>query len=137
MNRGDAPFRYWRDPLFLMGSAAYAINRVLVPAALQAPWWRGHFADLLLIPVGLPLWLWLERRIGWRRDDGMPRWREIAFVLVAWTVAAELIAPRLFAHATGDGWDGLAYACGAVAAGLLWRLADRSRRRRARPAEGR
>ena len=126
MNRGDAPFQYWRDPLFLMGGAAYAINRVLVPAALQAPWWRGHFADLLLIPVGLPLWLWLERRIGWRRDDGMPRWREIAFVLVAWTVAAELIAPRLFARATGDGWDGLAYAGGAVVAGLLWCRAARA-----------
>ena len=59
----------------------------------------------MLIPVGLPVWLWMERLIGWRRDDRTPRWREIAFVLVTWTVAAELIAPRLFTHATGDGWD--------------------------------
>ena len=120
MSAGGRPFRYWRDSLFLIAGAAYATNRWLVPAAVQAPWWHDHFADLLLIPVGLPVWLWLERRIGWRRDDGMPRWREIAFLLVIWTVAAELIAPRLFLQATGDGWDGAAYAGGAVVAGLLW-----------------
>ena len=84
-----------------------------MPAAAQAPWWHDHFADFLLIPAGLPLWLWLERRIGWRRDDGMPRWREIAFALVTWTVAAELIAPRIFPQATGDAWDAVAYAGGA------------------------
>ena len=105
MKGGSRPFGYWREPLCLWAGAAYAINGWLVPAALQASWWRGHFSDLLLIPVGLPVWLWMERLIGWRRDDRTPRWRDIAFVLVTWTVAAELIAPRLFTRATGDGWD--------------------------------
>jgi hypothetical protein len=50
----------------------------------------------------------------------MPRWREIVFALATWTVAAELIAPRIFPQATADGWDAVAYAGGAVAAGLLW-----------------
>ncbi len=91
-----------------------------MPATAQTPFWSGHFADVLLIPAGLPLWLWLERRIGWRRDDQMPRWREIAFALVTWTVAAEVIAPSLFSQATGDVWDAVAYSGGAVIAGLLW-----------------
>jgi hypothetical protein len=114
-------FRYWRDPCCLAASAAYAANRWLVPAALQAPWWRGHFADLLLIPAALPLWLWLERRLGWRVDDRVPRWREIAFALAAWAVAAEWLAPLLMARATGDAWDVVAYAGGAVLAGAIWR----------------
>ena len=120
MSAGDGHFRYWRDPVFLLAAAAYAINRWLVPAAMQAPWWHDHFADVLLIPTGLPLWLWLERRIGWRRDDHLPRWREIAFVCVTWTVAAELVAPRVFPQATGDGWDAVAYFVGAAVAGLVW-----------------
>jgi membrane-associated PAP2 superfamily phosphatase len=116
-------FGYWRDPVGLVAGTAYAANRWLVPRAWQAPWWRGHFADVLLIPVGLPCWLWLERRIGWRRDDRVPRWREIAFVLITWTIAAELIAPRMFARATADGWDAVAYLGGAIVAGLLWQRA--------------
>ncbi len=128
VNAGDRRFRYWRDPVCLVAVAAYAAHRGLVPAAVQASWWSGHFTDFLLIPAGLPLWLWLERRIGWRRDDRMPRWREIAFVLVTWTIAAELVAPRIFPQATGDGWDALAYAGGAVVAGLSWQRATRFRR---------
>lgn len=127
MNADDRHFGYWRDPVFLIAGAAYAMNRWLAPVVLQAPLWHGHFADVLLIPAGLPLWLWMERRIGWRRDDRMPRWREIGFVLVTWTVAAELIAPRIFPQATGDGWDAVAYAGGAVVAGLLWRRTARCR----------
>jgi len=118
---GDRHFLYWRDPLCLGAAATYVGYRCLIPIAWQTALWSGHFADLLLIPAGLPLWLWLERRIGWRSDDQMPRWCEIAFALVTWTVAAELIAPRMFSQATGDMWDAVAYACGAVIAGLWWR----------------
>ena len=113
-------FRYWRDPCCLAASAAYALNRWLVPAALQAPWWRGHFADLLLIPAALPLWLWLERRLGWRADDRAPRWREVVFAVAVWALAAEGLAPLLFTRATADPWDVAAYLGGALAAGLFW-----------------
>ena len=120
MTGSAARFRYWRDPCCLAAGSAYAANRWLVPLAVQATWWRGHFADLLLIPAGLPLWLWLERRLGWRGDDAMPRWGEIAFLAVTWTVAAELLAPVLFARATPDAWDAAAYAAGALVSGAIW-----------------
>ena len=121
MTVDDSRFRYWRDPICLCAAAAYGINRWLVPDAWQAPWWHGHFADVLMIPVGVPLWLLLERHLGWRDDDRMPRVREIAFLLCTWTVAAELIAPRILTRATGDAWDAVAYAGGALVAGLFWR----------------
>jgi hypothetical protein len=38
-----------------------------------------------------------------------------------WSVAAEWVAPRVFAHAVGDGWDVVAYGAGAmVAIGWWW-----------------
>lgn len=118
---GGQRFGYWRDPVGLAAAAAYALNRWLVPLAWQAAWWRGHFADVLLIPAGLPWWLWLEKGLGWRGHDTPPRWSEIAFLFVVWSAAAELIGPHLFRHATADAWDVVAYAAGAVAAGVLWR----------------
>ena len=120
MRRREKRFLYWRDPVCLIATAAYAINRWLVPAALQAMWWRGHFSDVMFVPVGLPWWLWLERRVGWRRDDDVPRWNEIAFVFVTWTIAAEVLAPRWFVRSTGDVWDAVAYAGGALIVGLVW-----------------
>ena len=133
MTAGGRRFGYWRDPFWLMATAAYAINRWFVPAAWQAPWWHGHFADLLMIPAGLPLWLWLERQLGWRRHDRMPQLHEIAFLLCIWTVAAELIAPRIFTHATGDLWDAVAYAGGALVAGLSWQWLEGLKPRSASP----
>lgn len=113
-------FLYWRDPLCLVSVAAYSVNRWIVPIAWQAPWWRGHFADLLLVPAMLPIWLWFERRIGWRGDDRAPRAGEILFALCIWSVAAELVAPHLFSDATRDIWDVAAYALGALLTGLWW-----------------
>lgn len=43
--------------------------------------------------------------------------------LVVWSVAAEVVGPHLFAHATGDIWDVAAYTAGAVVAGVLWSAA--------------
>lgn len=118
MNR----FRYARDPVCLAACAGYAVNRWLLPPTLQGGFLRNHFADLLLIPAALPLMLWLHRRFGWRPADARPRWSEIALYLVVWSVATELIAPHLFARATGDPWDVAAYAGGALVSGLIWQL---------------
>lgn len=117
---GQRHFGYWRDPACVIACGLYVGYRWLIPALGYAPLWNGHVTDVLLIPAGLPIWLWLERRAGWRRGDRMPMWSDIAFALVVWTVAAEVMAPFLFSRATGDVWDAAAYACGAVVAGLFW-----------------
>lgn len=113
-------FRYLADPLCLLACAAYGANRWLVPLAYKGDFLRGHFNDLLLIPAALPPWLWILRRLGLRPDDAAPRWPEIALTLVLWSIAAEVVAPRLFAHATADLWDVAAYAGGALVAGAVW-----------------
>ena len=120
MTPRDRRFTYWRNPVCVTACATYITYRWLIRAFGFSPAWDGHFTDVLLIPAGLPLWLWLERRLGWRDHDDMPRWREITFALVTWSVAAELIAPGIFRQATGDPWDFVAYAGGAAVAGLLW-----------------
>lgn len=115
-------FRYWRDPWCLGAGGLYLLQRVLMTGIVAMPaWWRGHATDLLLVPVGLPVWLWLERRVGWRRHDGMPTWREALFVLATWTFAAEVAAPLLFSTATADAWDAVAYLAGAAVALTVWR----------------
>lgn len=116
MNR----FRYGRDPLCLAAGAAYAVQRWGLPAGWSGGFARGHLADVLLIPAALPWLLWAQRRLGLRTDDAPPQWSEIALVWAGWSLAAEVVAPRLFAHATGDVWDVAAYAVGGLAAGWWW-----------------
>ena len=116
MNR----FRYALYPLCVLSCAGYAANRWIVPFAWKGWFLRNYFDDTLFIPAALPLMLWLYRRLGLRSGDARPEWSEIIFHLVVWSIAAEVIAPRFFAHAVGDPWDVAAYAAGALVAGLVW-----------------
>lgn len=116
MNR----FRYARDPVCTAACVCYAVNRWLLPLALKGVFLRNYFSDLLLIPAALPLLLWVQQRLGLRPAEARPAWPEILLHLAVWSVAAELIAPHLFARATGDPWDVAAYAGGALLSGLLW-----------------
>lgn len=113
-------FRYARDPLCLAACTGYALNRWLAPLTLSGGFLRNHFADTLLIPAALPLLLWVHQRLGLRPADARPRGSEIVMHVLVWSVAAELIAPMLFARATGDPWDVAAYAVGGLLAGLFW-----------------
>lgn len=113
-------FRYLRDPLFLIGCAAYAINRWLVKPHVHHGFLHSHFDDLWLIPCALPPVLWLHRRLNLRRHDDAPRLPEIAFHLVFWSALFEWFGPRFVPHTTSDPYDVLAYIAGAVAAGIWW-----------------
>lgn len=116
-------FGYARDPLCLAACACYAVNRWLLPLALKGAFLRFYFADTLLIPAALPIMLWVQQRLGLRPAEARPRWSEIIFHVVVWSVTAEVFAPHLFARATGDAWDMAAYAGGALVAGLVWQAA--------------
>lgn len=113
-------FRYALDPLCLLAGTAYGARRWLLPLSLQGPFLRGHFSDLLLIPAALPPWLWVERRLALREHDGPPTLREIALHVAVWSLAAEAVAPLLFARATGDIRDVAAYVVGAALAAWWW-----------------
>ncbi len=113
-------FRYLRDPLFLAGCGVYALNRWLIKPHIHAGFFHSHFNDLWLIPCALPLILWLHRRLGLRSHDNAPQIVEIAAHFVFWSALFEWIGPKFVPHTTGDPLDVMAYAVGAILAGLWW-----------------
>ncbi|MFO1513609.1 MAG: hypothetical protein U1F83_11940 [Verrucomicrobiota bacterium] len=118
-------FGYLRDPLFLLAAGGYAVNRWLLKPLLPSPFLHGHFNDLLLIPAGLPVVLWLQRVVGLRHHDRAPSWSEMMLHLVVWSVICEFVGPHWLHHGTSDVWDVVAYAVGGVAACLWWNRAPK------------
>jgi hypothetical protein len=113
-------FLYCRDPLFLIGCAAYALNRWVLKPHTTNSFLHGYFNDFWLIPCALPPILWLHRRLGLRADDRNPRLSELALHLVFWSVLFEYIGPKIMPHTVGDPLDVLAYTGGAILAGIWW-----------------
>jgi hypothetical protein len=109
-----------RDPLFIVGCAAYAINRWLVKPHVHTGFFHSQFNDCWLIPCALPPVLWLQRQLGLRHHDAAPLLSEISFHLIIWSRLFEWLGPKLIPHTTGDPLDVLAYAAGALVAGLWW-----------------
>ena len=115
-------FRYGLDPLCVAACILYAINRFWFRHFSGIPFFIGQFDDSLLIPCALPPVLWMQRRLGLRDHDRFPDITEIGFHLVVWSAIAEGIAPHFIHRATGDWKDVIAYAIGALVAGIWWRL---------------
>ena len=113
-------FLYLRDPLFLLGCAAYAANRWLIKPHVHTGFFHSYFNDCWLIPCALPPVLWLHRRLGLRRQDEPPQPDEILLHLAFWSLLFEWIGPKLIRSSTGDPLDAVAYAAGALVATLWW-----------------
>jgi len=113
-------FRYGADAVCLAAGAAYGLNRWLVKPAFPGGFVHDHFNDLLLIPAALPLVLWIDRRLGWRRDDRMPTAGEVTLHVVVWSLVCEWIGPHFLHHGTGDFGDVCAYVAGAAVAWAWW-----------------
>lgn len=130
MNKSaEQQFRYLGDPLCLLAAGGYLFGRVwLRPQVAPGTIWHDQFTDFWLIPAALPPVLWLHRQWGLRRHDRPPAWHEILFHLCVWTITAEVIAPAWSSVATADWRDAVAYAAGAVVAGIGWKRVAVSRR---------
>src|SRR5271156_2051362 len=117
-------FRYWRDPVFLISLATYAINRLLIKPNLHhySPLFHGHLNDTLTVPVALPIYLYVYRRIGFRPDDEPPRWWEVALHVAVWVVFFEWFGPAVLPHGVGDPLDDFSMAGGVLAAWALWQF---------------
>ena len=109
-----------RDPVCMGACCLYALNKWVISLSLKGPFLRNHFNDTLLIPAALPLALWVHMQIGIRPADENPKWSEILLHLAVWSVACEVVAPHIFTNATGDPWDIVAYAAGALISGVFW-----------------
>jgi hypothetical protein len=113
-------FLYLRDPLFLVGCVAHAVNRWLVKPHVHTGFFPSHFNDCWLISCALPPVLWLHRRLSLRPHDKAPQISEIILHLVFWSVFFEWIGPKFVPHTTADPLDMIACAAGALVAGLWW-----------------
>ena len=109
-------FRYAAEPLCVTSIALYLVSKVLVLPDWVI-WW---FSDLLFLPAAIPVYLWIERRSGFRNSDFPPTWSELFKIFLIWSFAAEVVAPFLFKQCTGDPLDVVAYAFGGIIAGLSW-----------------
>lgn len=115
-------FAYLRDPLFLVSVGLYGLNQLWWKPSGAPAFFQSWLNDLLLLPAALPVLLRMHRAFGWRQHDGPPTWSEIGLHLVVWAVVAEGVGPLLIPWAVADPWDVLAYAMGALLAGVLWRF---------------
>lgn len=120
------PFRYLRDPLFLLCCALYCLNRFAIKPWLPVTFFHSWFNDTLLIPCALPPLLWLHRRLGLRATDSAPSVGEVLCHLAGWSILFEVIGPRLMPRCVGDPWDVVAYCAGAAVAYCWWRVTERS-----------
>jgi len=118
-------FGYIRDPLCLLCCALYATNRWIVKPHLHVPFFQFWFNDALLIPCALPVALWVQRWLNLRSHDRAPSAGEIFAHLAGWSILFEVIGPRIMPHATGDAWDVVAYAAGALVSFVFWRWRER------------
>ncbi len=116
-------FRYLRDPLFLLCCALYAANRWGIKPHTHIAFFHCWFNDLLLMPCAIPPLLLVHAWFGLREKSALPTGLEIVAHLAGWSVLFEVIGPHLIPHTTGDPWDALAYAIGALASFLWWHRA--------------
>ena len=118
------PFKYLRDPLFLICVAVYLANRFILKPLFPWSFLRCYLNDLICIPFWLPPMLWLMRLTGCRASDEPPQAHEILIPLLLWSVCFEVILPwtDLF-HGLdrADPKDVLWYAVGAMGSAVFWR----------------
>jgi len=117
-------FEYWRDPLFLVCTFSYALNRWYLKPRFASPFLHNWFNDLLLIPCALPLLLWFYRKLRLRSSDEFPTLAETCSVLVLWSLLFEWLGPHLIKYTVGDWRDVIMYWGGGISAWLLWHYRD-------------
>jgi hypothetical protein len=112
----------WGDWLWWSAAAAYSLNRFCLKPLFGSGnrFLHGHFNDLLLVPAALPPLIFVYRALGIRTHDRPPTWIEIALHGAAWCLFFEMAGPALLHKGTADFGDVIAYATGAVAAGMVW-----------------
>jgi hypothetical protein len=119
------PFRYLKDPLFLMCFAAYGIQRCLKSFDLSTPFLCSYLNDLICIPFWVPIMLWGNKKLGLRRNDDPPEGFEIIIPLILWAFVFEVLIPGMPSWSIptwADPCDILSYCVGGLAAALFWKV---------------
>ena len=126
-------FGYWRDPVFLVCLVIYVINRLVIKPSLHSysPFFHGHLNDSLTVPVALPIYLFVYRKINFRPDDQPPRWWEVVLHAAVWIVFFEWFGPKVLHQGVYDPTDSWCLAGGGLVAWAIWHGIRLIRARRA------
>ncbi len=76
------PFKYLRDPVFMLCVAIYFGHRALRQWDFSPLVFQCHLNDLICTGFWLPPVLWLHRMLGLRRHDGIPDREALPVVLI-------------------------------------------------------
>ena len=109
----------------MLAFGLYALNTLLIEpwTVDRASFVHCYLGDVLCLPGCLPVALWLQRRTGLRRHDGVPSLGELLLHWGVWSLCFEWLGPHLpllAPGAVGDVWDVVAYAGGGAVAALWW-----------------
>jgi hypothetical protein len=132
-------FRYLRDPVFLVCVAVYLVNRFVLKKVSDGGFVHNHLNDLICIPMLVPVMLYAERKTGLRNHDAIPRWYEILFPLLIWSIAFEIILPGMSQSGppiVADHRDVLYYVIGGLGAVVIWQYSYRDSGRGISPTAG-
>jgi hypothetical protein len=119
------PFRYLKDPLFLVCLALYFANRWVLKPFFPNEFSNCYLNDVICLPFWVPIMLFLMRRTGLRTNDEAPSGMEMIIPLLLWSCIFELFLPRLAFFkglATSDYRDILCYTVGTTIAASVWRF---------------
>ncbi len=120
MKTGES-YQPFRDPIFWVGIALYLLNKLWLKSHVDSAFLKGYLTDVLAIPIGAPVMIWLLQKLK-LRDDSSPQNGEVLVFVLIYSVLFELIMPptTMFGKfAAGDVYDVMAYLVGGII-GLAW-----------------
>ncbi len=122
------PFRYLRDPLFVLCITLYFVNRIFLKPYFNqgsiGAFLHGSLNDLICIPFWVTIMVWLMHKTGGRETSAPPQGLEILLPLVLWSWLFETVLPQTTYFqrlATSDPQDILCYTIGALVASVFWK----------------
>lgn len=118
----ERKFKFLLDPLFLFSLTLYSINKL---SLLGSEFWNDEYSnyylnDLLLVPVLVPIILYVSRILNFRDGYAPPNGLEIILPLAIWSIAFELVGPFCFGKGTADPVDVLVYWLGGLTSWIIW-----------------
>lgn len=121
----DTQFRYIRDPVFVVSVSLYLINEfiILEYGIFKTGFIAFYFNDFLLVPVVLPILLFISKKLKLRLVDIPPTLLELIIPLLIWSVLFEFIFPYFISKGTADLLDILFYFLGGLLSWMIWNRA--------------
>ena len=115
-------FHYLRDKLFIFSLTLYTFNKysLLRPFFFETKFNYCYLNDLLLVPVILPIILFISKTFNIRNNNHPPIILEIIIPLIIWSISFEIIGPYYFEHGISDPIDIVAYFLGGGVSWLIW-----------------